>query len=250
MSQSRRMGAVIVGDELLSGKRPDRHLPHLIEVLGRRGLQVAWCRYEGDDGVRLAEALRQTRVDGIPVLCFGGIGTTPDDRTRQAAAQAFGLPLVRHPEAVALIEQQFGEHAYPTRVLMAELPQGAGLIPNPYNRIPGFSLQHHHFFPGFPQMAWPMLDWLLEHRYPQSWEPDRECAVRVTGVRESDLCALMDTLSDRYPQVRLFSLPHLGEVPAIELGFRGERAAVRVAYSELLQALDDFGLHYTPLVTD
>lgn len=244
MSENRDLGIVVIGDELLSGKRQDRHLPHLIEVLGRRGLRVAWCRYESDDGARLAAALRQTRDGGVPVLCFGGIGATPDDRTRQAAAQAFEAPLVRHPEAVALIEQQFGEQAYPVRIRMAELPQGSSLIPNAWNHIPGFSLQAHYFFPGFPQMAWPMLDWVLATCYPGSGAPDSEYAVRVTGVRESDLCELMEALSTDHPQARLFSLPHMGSDHSIELGFRGQAGCAGRAFDALLRELDSRGLRY------
>jgi len=244
MSDYRAMGAVIIGDELLCGKRQDRHLPHLIALLGQRGLQIAWCRYEGDDPTRLVEALRQTRSSDLPVLCFGGIGATPDDCTRQAAAQAFDAPLVRHPEAVALIEQQFGERAYPTRIHMAELPGGSTLIPNPWNRIPGFSLHHHHFFPGFPQMAWPMLDWVLATRYPGTYAQVSEYSVRVSDVRESELCALMEALSARHPQARLFSLPHLGAENHVELGFRGQAGEAGAAFADLLRELDLQGLRY------
>lgn len=245
MSEYRTMGAVIIGDELLSGKRRDRHLSHLIEVLGRRGVQLAWCRYEGDDGMRLAQALRQTRDSGVPVFCFGGIGSTPDDCTRLAAAQAFDAPLVRHPGAVALIEAQFGEQAYPVRIHMADLPEGCALVPNPWNRIPGFSLQHHHFFPGFPQMAWPMLDWVLQNRYPGTYAVVSEYAVRVPDVRESDLCELMETLSARHLQARLFSLPHLGAENHVELGFRGEAGAAGEAFADLLRELDSRGFRYS-----
>jgi molybdopterin-biosynthesis enzyme MoeA-like protein len=244
MSEHRAMGAVIIGDELLCGKRRDRHLSHLIEVLGERGVRLAWCRFEGDDGERLARALRETRDSAVPVFCFGGIGSTPDDRTRQAAAQAFDVPLVRHPEAVALIEQQFGEQAYPTRILMADLPEGCTLVPNVWNRIPGFSLQDHHFFPGFPQMAWPMLDWVLETRYPETYAVESEYSVKVRGVRESDLCALMEALSGRHPEARLFSLPHLGGENHVELGFRGQAQACVAAFDDLLRELDSLGLRY------
>lgn len=244
VSENRIMGAVIIGDELLSGKRVDRHLQHLIEVLGKRGRQLAWCRYESDDSMRLAVALRQTRSSGIPVFCFGGIGATPDDRTRQAAARAFDAPLVRHPEAAALIEQQFGDQARPVRIRMAELPHGSTLIPNAWNRVPGFSLHDHHFFPGFPQMAWPMLDWVLENLYPDTYAHVCEYAVRVSGVRESDLCGLMETLSARHPQASLFSLPHLGVQRSVELGFRGHADAAGSAFNELLRELDRLGLRY------
>ncbi len=250
MNDYRAMGAVIVGDEILSGKRRDRHLPHLIELLAARGLRLAWCRYEGDERAGLAAALRQTRAAGLPVLCFGGIGATPDDCTRQAAALAFERPLETHAEAPALIEQQFGEQAYPTRVRMAELPRASQLIPNPYNRIPGFTLARHHFFPGFPQMAWPMLEWVFERYYPHSYEAQSECSVQLPRAQESELCGLMEQLIERHPRARLFSLPHLGGENYIELGFRGPATATEPAFADLLAELERRQIAYRPIQPD
>jgi molybdopterin-biosynthesis enzyme MoeA-like protein len=182
--------------------------------------------------------LRITGEDVVPVFCFGGIGATPDDRTRQAAAEAFDAPLVRNPEALAMIEERFGKEAYPNRVRMADLPEHAVLIPNAYNRIPGFSLYDHHFMPGFPMMAWPMLEWVLDHYYPVRHVRQREASARVVNVRESDLLQLMELLSLRHPAAKLFSLPHLGEVNSVELGFRGEQGAVAEALAELVSCLE------------
>ena len=137
-----------------------------------------WARYEGDDRDALTAALRETFARGDIVFGFGGVGATPDDHTRQAAAAALGVPLERHPEAVAAIEAQFGAAAYPHRVLMAEFPAGATIIPNPVNRVASFSVRDHHFFPGFPQMAWPMLDWVLATRYASARRGLRAASAR------------------------------------------------------------------------
>ena len=228
---------MIVGDELLSGKRIDKHLPHVIEILHARGMCVAWSRVLSDTRSRLAYELKQTRLDSVPVFCFGGIGATPDDQTRQAAGDAFGTRLVRHPEAVRLIEDRFGAGAYPNRIRMADLPEDCLLIPNPHSRIPGFSLFEHHFFPGFPSMAWPMLDWVLETYYGHNMPPQVERSVRVFDTYESALVQLMDELSAGHPCAKLFSLPHLAVENSIELGFRGERAAVEAALAALTSAL-------------
>jgi len=242
MRQQCAIGIIIVGDEILSGKRQDRHLAHVIDVLRARGLHVAWCRYLGDDLSQLTDALRQSQLGDLPVVCFGGIGATPDDCTRQAAAKAFGSPLVLNAEAVALIESQFGPGAYPYRVRMAELPEDCLLIPNPYNRIPGFTLYDHHFLPGFPEMAWPMLDWVLNTYYPSQTTWMHERSLRVFGIAESQLLPLMEQLSARHGKVKLFSLPRLGEVISIEMGFRGESESVETAFAELLDALRTLGL--------
>jgi len=247
MQAPQQFGVLVVGDEILTGKRADRHFSHVIETLGKRGSRLVWARVVGDDRRQLVRELRQTQQDVVPVFCFGGIGATPDDQTRQAAAEAFAAPLVRHRDAVALIERRFGAEAYPDRIFMADLPEDCVLIPNAYNRIPGFSLYDHHFMPGFPVMAWPMLDWVLDRYYPVVTVLPLEKSVRVINVRESDLLRLMQALSMRHPEARLFSLPHLGEVNTLEIGFRGEPGAVVAAFAELVSRLQERALLFEVL---
>jgi molybdopterin-biosynthesis enzyme MoeA-like protein len=235
---STQFGVLVIGDELLSGKRQDRHFAHVIETLRARGHTIAWYRVVADDSNALCKTLRQSQQDCVPVLCFGGIGATPDDNTRQAAAQAFGCRLQVHAEALALIESRFGAAARPNRVRMAELPEGCLLIPNPRNRIAGFTLYEHHFFPGFPDMAWPMLDWVLERYYPRcASSMVYESSLRVFGVPESELLDLMERMTLDFPAARLFSLPRLGDPVSIELGFRGERRVVDAAFACLQSEL-------------
>lgn len=247
MNKTMQFAVVIVGDELLSGKRTDKHLPHVIEVLQARGMQVAWSRVVSDHKQRLVRELKLTQLDSLPVFCFGGIGATPDDQTRQAAAEAFGTRLVRHPAAVGMIEDRFGREAYPDRVRMADLPEDCLLIPNPHSRIPGFTLFDHHFFPGFPSMAWPMLDWVLDHYYCHDMLPEVEKSVRVFDTHESALIQLMDELSAIHCRAKLFSLPHMAAVNSIELGFRGEQAVVEAAFSDMLAALTMRALEFERL---
>ena len=233
-----QFGVLVVGDEILSGKRQDKHFAHVIDTLRARGQSVAWYRVVADDYRALYQSLCQSQQDCMPVLCFGGIGATPDDNTRQAAAQAFGCHLQVHTEALALIESRFGAAARPNRVRMAELPEGCLLIPNPLNRIAGFTLYEHHFFPGFPDMAWPMLDWVLQRYYPRSQSSMLyESSLRVFGVPESELLDLMERMTLEFPAARLFSLPRLGDPASIELGFRGERRVVDAAFARLQSEL-------------
>ena len=245
--QHLRIGALIIGDEILSGKRQDRHFAHVVEVLARRGLKLAWARYEGDDRARLAAVLRENFAAGDLVFSCGGVGATPDDHTRQAAALALGVPLLRHPEAVAELEAQFGRDAYPNRIRMAEFPEGSAIIPNPVNRVASFSIRHHHFFPGFPQMAWPMLDWVLATHYPDLVAtPDGERAIVVFGAGESQLLPLMEDNVRRFPQLRLFSLPSLapnGE-RRIELGVKGDPQTLDAAIAHLIAGVEAGGFRW------
>jgi molybdopterin-biosynthesis enzyme MoeA-like protein len=243
------IGALIIGDEILSGKRQDKHLPHVIETLAARGLAPDFVHYLGDDRQRLTALLRETFTREDLVFSFGGIGATPDDHTRQAAAAALAVPLARHPDAVAEIEARFGAEAYPHRVLMAEFPAGARIIPNPVNRVAGFSVREHHFFPGFPQMAWPMLDWVLASRYPELRRvPPQERAIVVYGAGESQLLPLMDANVARFPMLKLFSLPSF--MPdggrRIELGVKGDPAYVDAGVAHLRAGVEAAGFRWEP----
>jgi len=237
-------GALIIGDEILSGKRQDKHLAKVIDALGARGLALSWAQYLGDERARIVETLSRTFATGDVVFGFGGIGATPDDHTRQAAAEAAGVSLALHPEAKAEIEARFGAEAYPTRILMGHFPAGSGIVPNPYNRVPGFSLGEHFFFPGFPEMAWPMMEWVLDHRYPHLHRTTRDLdeAIIVREAGESQLVDLMNDIVARYPTLKLFSLPHIGVGGRhIELGVRGEKVAVGTAMAEIRAGVSRLG---------
>lgn len=242
-----RIGLMVIGDELLNGRRKDRHLAHLIDVLQARGREPDWCLMIGDDPAYLTEQLRRTLATPDLVFCFGGIGATPDDHTRQCAARAAGTALRRHSEAAALIERRYGEAAYPYRIRMADLPERARLIPNPVNQIAGFSLGDHHFVPGFPQMAWPMVEWVLETRYPtigHSIKPVLR-TLTIENVPESALIPVMEQLLAQYPGVKISSLPHMAARPWIELGLRGEPQLVGASWAALIRWLDQAGIDYT-----
>lgn len=221
------LGLLVIGDELLSGKRGDRHLPKVIELLAARGIGLDWAQFLGDDEAQIAAALVAARRRGDVVLSCGGIGATPDDRTRQAAALAFEVAIVPQPEALALIEAEYGEKAYPNRALMAQFPEGAHIIPNPVNRVAGFSIGDCYFVPGFPEMAWPMLTWVLDGPLKplHNAEPPQEFRLRAFGSSgEGDLLDLMEATLAQFPGIKLSSLPSRGtpERPRhIEFGIKG-----------------------------
>ncbi len=227
------VGLIIIGDEILSGKRQDKHLAKAIEILGERGIELAWAEYIGDDPFRITATLERTFATKDVVFSFGGIGATPDDHTRQCAAAALGRPLLRHPHAVKEIEARFGEAAYPKRVLMAEFPMGAEIVPNPVNRIAGISVGTHYFLPGFPEMAWAMMKWALDHKHRDLFKArlPYEEAIIVREAGESDLLDIMNAIVRDYPDLKLSSLPqwHANGARVIELAVRGNAALVPVA---------------------
>jgi molybdopterin-biosynthesis enzyme MoeA-like protein len=257
-------GLIIVGDEILSGKRADKHMPRVIELLAARGLQLDYADYVGDSPERITATLKRAFASGDVVFSCGGIGATPDDHTRQCAARAQGLELELHPQAQILISQRMADLAKERgevfdasrddnihRLNMGVFPVGAQIIPNPYNKIPGFSCGSVHFVPGFPVMAWPMIEWVLDTKYPHLFQTSAriERSVIVFGAMEAALTPLMQELELAYPLVKIFSLPSVDHPEYgrhIELGLKGPTELVNLAYPALLAGLQKFSLQLGP----
>ncbi|HEY9107408.1 MAG TPA: molybdopterin-binding protein [Roseateles sp.] len=253
-----QVGLIIIGDEILSGKRKDAHLGKFIELLSERGMQLAWAQYLGDDRELLTLKLREAFAGGDLVVSCGGIGATPDDHTRQSAAAALGRPLALHPEARELIWQRVQQMAaeqgttvepdHPETVRRFEMgvfPEGAGIIPNAFNRIPGFFVGNVHFVPGFPVMAHPMMAWVLD-RYPQLHRQRGvvERSLIVQGAMEASLTPLMESVEADFPGIKVFSLPSVDHPQwgrCIELGVKGDEAQLDSAYDALKWGVVKFG---------
>ena len=237
----------MIGDELLSGTRQDKHMRHVLGLLRARGMSLSWVRMIGDTREEIVDTLNQTKVLDDLVFSFGGIGATPDDQTRAAAAEAFDEKFICHPEAKALLVDKFGDEVYPHRILMAELAESAELIPNPVNQVPGFKLTHHHFVPGFPNMAWPMIEWVLDTHYAHllNKEPDVEWRWDVTGVPESSLVTMMNQILETSEGVTVSSLPStksLGNL--IDFGLKGPEVEVKVAAKWMENYYDENAIQY------
>ena len=269
LDANRRFGLIIIGDEILSGKRADKHLPKVIELLASRGLSLAYAEYVGDEPERITTALTRAFASGDVVFSTGGIGATPDDHTRQCAAKALGVGLQLHPQAKGLIEQRMQDLAREKglvydpqapdnqhRLNMGVFPLGAEIIPNPYNKIAGFSCGHVHFVPGFPVMAWPMIEWVLDTHYADCFRVKAwlEQSIIVMGAMEATLTPLMEQIERAHAGVRVFSLPSVDHPQYgrhIELGVKGAPSSVGPAYAALLVGLGRFKLQLGPeLVRD
>lgn len=244
------IGLVIIGSELLSGKREDQHQEKARQLMQQRGLDLDWVRYLNDEPSLIVDNLRETMARDALVFCFGGIGATPDDHTRACAAKAANRELTRHPKAEAILRDIFGDTVMPVRIRMADLPQGAELIPNPVNQVPGFSVGQHYFVPGFPSMAWPMMEWVLETHYPNMSGVDDLCErlIEVRGVPESELVPEMESLIAQFPNLNVSCLPHAVDSRLqLELGLRGERVDVLTAQLELEKMLDQRQMNWISL---
>jgi molybdopterin-biosynthesis enzyme MoeA-like protein len=262
---------IVIGDEILSGKRQDKHLSKVIELLSERGLMISGAEYVGDEPDLITPILKKSFDTGDAVFITGGIGSTPDDHTRQCAAHALGLGLNLHPEAQRLItgriltmaegdpvKSNLSTADNQQRMKMGEFPVGAEIIPNPYNQIPGFSIKEHYFLPGFPVMAAPMMDWVLDTYYKHLFHrlDFVEKSFIVPLAMESTLTPLMESIENSYPGLKVFSLPSVGDPSRggvfakrhIELGVKGLSALVIEAFPALRKGVSDLGheIHELP----
>ncbi len=256
------IGLIIIGDEILSGKHTDQHFQKVIAILANRGLQLSWTEYIGDDRTRITETLQRTFASGDIVFSCGGIGATPDDHTRQCAAAALGVPLLLHPEAATKIRERMADLAREAgcepdfdapdnlhRLRMGEFPEGANIIPNFFNKIPGFSVHTHYFVPGFPVMAWPMIEWALDTYHADLFHKVArlEKSVWVFGSTESMLAPLMDGIEATFSLVKIFSLPTINNPQLgsyIDLGVKGDPMETTAAFNQLLNGLNELRLKY------
>ena len=262
-------GLIIIGDEIMSGKRQDKHMPKVIDLMSARGLTLGWAEYVGDSPERITTTLKRAFESGDVVFSCGGIGATPDDHTRQCAGRALGVPLALHPEAKRLIQERMQDTAKEQglpyeperddnvhRLNMGVFPAEADIIRNPYNKIPGFRCQGAgggavHFVPGFPVMAWPMIEAELDTHYASHFQQNAwlEKSVIVLGSMEATLTPLMEAIEARHPGVKVFSLPSVDHPQwgrHIELGVKGEPARAELAYLDLREGLKVFPLECGP----
>ncbi len=259
-TSSRCFELIIIGDEILSGKRQDKHLAQVVQLLASRGLNLSLAQYVGDDPQRITDTLRRAFAGSSVVFCTGGIGATPDDHTRTCAGAALGQSMVLHPQAKSLIVERMQdvarEHGLPFeperddnahRLNMGVFPAQARILPNPYNKIAGFTCDGPggatvHFVPGFPVMAWPMIEWCLDTFYADQFQVGVrvERSVIVFGAMEATLTPLMERIEREFEAIKVFSLPsvdHPTHGKHIELGVKGPVKTVELAFDALKRGL-------------
>lgn len=208
--------AVIIGSEILNGRREDKHFLYLKNALMQRGhtLFASFIIKDDHDLIHSTYTMVKNDPDAV-MFSFGGIGSTPDDLTRQIASEVFSDgKLIAHDKFHADILERFGDQAFPNRVHMAQLPKKAELLPNVINNMSGFYLEDRYFFmPGFPEMSHPMVDHILKIFYPQAPITYRKTLIAQTS--ENTLVHIMEKID---PDVDFSSLPMLNDGhPSVEI---------------------------------
>ncbi|KIM04294.1 MAG: molybdopterin-binding protein [Sulfurovum sp. AS07-7] len=222
--------ALIIGTEILNKRREDKHFEFLSSELAKYGHTLKASLVIYDEPNLIVSTLKW--LNSLPnsiIFCFGGIGSTPDDHTRQAAATALrdGV-LYINEEAKKIIVDTLRDKAYPYAINMANLPKDCMLLENHFNKIPAFSLDNKFFFmPGFPEMSHQMVLDILPKLNIKKRKVYRHTLTAL--CKESELIHIMETMPKN---VEMSSLPKIYS--------DGPRVTISVASSDKISAIENF----------
>lgn len=239
--------AVIIGTEILNGRRVDKHFDYVRQALQKRGHELYASLTIKDEETLIASTFELVRSDPNAVMfSFGGIGSTPDDLTREIAARIFtGSPVVRHERFEQDIIDRFGDEAYPHRIHMSDLPENSDLLRNPVNNMSGFFLKERYFFmPGFPEMSHPMVEEALQRFYPEAVRRYRKSLKAKTSEN-----TLIHVMKEVPPRIELSSLPvFVDGHPNVEISVAAADEAEAAAWlRRFTDELDAKAIEYTLL---
>lgn len=197
---------IIIGNEILSGRTQDKNLNHLALTLNERGIELREARVVPDIEDDIVKAVNETRAKHTYVFTTGGIGPTHDDITSASVAKAFGVPLYRHPDAVAALTSHYAtDQINEARLKMADVPEGSILIANEISTAPGFCIGNVFVMAGIPNIMQAMLRALL----PMLQEGSKVASLSVsTNLTEGIIAADLTAIQNRYPSVDIGSYPH------------------------------------------
>lgn len=205
-----KAAVLLIGDELLSGRTQDMNLQTIAKFLAPLGVQVAEARVVADVPAEIIAAVNTLRAAYEYVFTTGGIGPTHDDKTADAVAAAFGVPIGVREDARAILEAHYkgGSHLNQSRLRMARIPDGASLIANPVSRAPGFQLGNVFVMAGVPSIMRGMLEDVGPRI--EGGAVVRARTLRGRGLREGEIAAGLEALELAAPGVSFGSYPWFG----------------------------------------
>jgi molybdenum cofactor synthesis domain-containing protein len=201
--ESATAAAIIIGDEILSGKFAEENAAYLVRELRELGISLRRIEVIPDEVAEISVAVRSasTRVDHV--FTSGGVGPTHDDRTMEGIARAFGVRVVVEPQLATALRAFYGERFHERHLRMAEVPEGATMIPADHAAWPVTSYRNVYILPGVPVI------------FRRKFEAIRErFRVRPFAVRrvycmaeETTIATHLDAIVARFPGVSVGSYP-------------------------------------------
>lgn len=250
MNLPKSAAALVIGDEILSGRTRDANLHYLAGWLTERGVRLVEARVVCDVEADIVSALNALRARYDYVFTSGGIGPTHDDITADAVARAFGAPIAEHPDAVRLIERWYhgrGEEVTPARLRMARMPQGAELIVNAVTGAPGIQVGNVFVMAGVPSIFKAMLT-AIESKIEQGPLVHARAATAL-ALAESKIAEQLRAIQGAFLGVAIGSYPIDGDVKGVTVIARSENApAAEQAIAAVAAAMRALG--FEPVMED
>jgi molybdenum cofactor synthesis domain-containing protein len=227
---------LVIGDEILSGKTDEQNARFLIGELRELGVALRRILTVPDDVEEVAAAARELSEHFNHVFTSGGVGPTHDDVTITGIARAFNRPVIRHPELEAKIRSYFGDEADESRLRMADVPEGAELIPAADLRWPVLACGNVYILPGVPELFRRKFAAIRERFRVEPFF----ARVVYTQEDEFDIAQRLQEIADAHPQVGIGSYPNFSTPEyRVKLTLESkDAAALEAAYAALLAALD------------
>jgi molybdenum cofactor synthesis domain-containing protein len=196
---------IIIGNEILSGRTQDKNIAHIAITLNEIGVELREVRVIPDVESAIITTVNAMRGSFDYIFTTGGIGPTHDDITSASVAKAFGVALLRHPEAERLLRAYIPpERMNEARLRMADVPEGATLIPNAVSAAPGFIIGNVHVMAGVPNIMQAMLAAVI----PTLRRGKKVESVSITTtVLEGTLAKDLTEIQARYPEMDIGSYP-------------------------------------------
>ncbi|MEQ8797063.1 MAG: molybdopterin-binding protein [Gammaproteobacteria bacterium] len=157
-SEPKNAGVVVIGNEILSGRTQDSNLSFIGGRLSALGIILREARVIPDVEATIISTVRQFSGDFDYVFTTGGIGPTHDDITTACVASAFNRKIIRDPEAVKAMDKYYEPgQLTEARLKMADVPEGATLVPNPVSAAPGYQVENVFVLAGVPDIMRAMF---------------------------------------------------------------------------------------------
>ena len=241
MSEIVTAGILVIGDEILSGRTKDKNIGYIADFLTAIGLDLKEVRVVADEAAAIIDALNALRANYTYVFTTGGIGPTHDDITADCVAEAFGVPLEFHPEAIAILKERLaktGGELNEARLRMARVPKGAALVANKVSGAPGFWIGNVITMAGIPAVMQGMLDEVA----PKLKTGTKLLSETIRAdAKEGDVGTELGAIAKAHPSTIIGSYPFIDEKngPNTNIVVRsrdaGELAAVKAEVEGMLK---------------
>ena len=200
---------LVIGDEILSGRTKDRNIGFVADYLTSLGIDLKEARIVPDEKAEIVFAVNELCAKYDYVFTSGGIGPTHDDITAESIAEAFGVPLILDPRAVAILEKHYAPGQFtPARQRMARIPEGAELVQNKVSKAPGFRIGNVHIMAGVPSIMQAMMDAIA----PTLATGKKMLSETVAAdMPESRIAERLAAIQEAHPQTLIGSYPQASE---------------------------------------